>query len=103
MLFFHIDDDAALIAIEVDEGRRETRAFRTPGAPHRVALGRFDLDDIGAQVAEQLRAEGSRYDLGQIENSDTSERAVGHTFVSPIQRFEETRILYGARGYVTRG
>ena len=66
---------------------RETRAFRTAGAPHRVALGRFDLDDIGAQVAEQLRAERSRYNLREIENSNTSERAVGHTFVSPVQRF----------------
>ena len=103
VLLLHVDDDAALIAIEIDERRGETRSFGTAGAPHRVAFGRFDLDDIGAQIAKQLRAERSGHDLGEIEDANTSERAVSHRFVSLIPRIEGNTDSIRTRGqHVTR-
>src|SRR3546814_15344605 len=41
-----------------------------------VALaGPFDLDHVGAEVAQDLRAGRAREDAGKIEDADTVERA----------------------------
>ena len=45
--------------------------------PHLVALAlAFDLDDAGAQIAEQARAIGSGQDAGQIQDGDAGQRQI---------------------------
>jgi hypothetical protein len=46
-------------------------------APHVVALAlALDLDDAGAQIAEQARAVGSGQDAGQIQDGDAGQRKI---------------------------
>ena len=50
---------------------------RTPAA--RIVAGDrpLDLDDIGAEVAQQLSGPGAGQNAGEVENTDVRERA-GH-------------------------
>ena len=69
-----IEPDAALVAVPqhegralaLDEGRR---------AAHGIALRAFDLDDVGAEVAELHAAERARQVRRQVENHQAVERA----------------------------
>src|ERR1019366_3225858 len=72
------DHDAALVAVEVQERRGEAAALWADAPAHRVALGRFDFDHVGAQVAEQLSTERPRNDGGQIKNASTNQRVISH-------------------------
>jgi hypothetical protein len=40
-------------------------------------FGRLDLDDVGAEIAEALRGEGTEDDGGGVEDANSRERA-GH-------------------------
>ena len=40
-----------------------------------VALDRFDLDDVGAHVAQRLRRERAEHDGGDVDDADAGERA----------------------------
>ena len=46
----------AIVAVDADEVRRVTVPERRPPVAHLVALGRLDLDHLGAEVAEELGA-----------------------------------------------
>ena len=42
----------------------------------KIAAGRFDLDHIGAHVAQQLRRKRAHHDGGEVENADAVEWAL---------------------------
>src|SRR5204862_17370 len=61
-----VQGDALLVAVHGHEVRRLAAREGRP-APRVVALPRlFDLDDLGAHVAQNHRAEGSGKDAGEI-------------------------------------
>lgn len=73
-----IDDDAALVAVDGHEGRRLTGQMGSARA-HLVAVtGPLDLDDIGAEVAEEHGAVRPGELTGEIENTQAVERAGSH-------------------------
>src|SRR4029453_4783890 len=49
---------------------------RPPFAGIVASLGRLDLDDLGAHIAEHHGAEGASQDAGQIEHGDPGERGI---------------------------
>jgi hypothetical protein len=81
VLLLQIDDNAALVAIEIQKSCGDPAFGRTPELPAGIALRRLDLDDIGAEVAELHRAKGSRDDLGQVQNAKACERSFSHLYV----------------------
>ncbi len=71
---------AALVAVDAQEVGGGARFFvegRPPGA-HVVAVGRLDLDHVGAMVAQPLGAEGPAQNPGQVDYLDAVERAHCH-------------------------
>ena len=95
---FQVERDAALVAVEVGEAgalavddRREV--------PRVVAdLDRLDLDDFGAHVAQEHRADRSGDVVAQFQNLDAFERS-GHRhillqlLVRPLRRVRPVRIF----------
>jgi hypothetical protein len=56
------------------------------GVAHDVALRRFDLDHLGAEVAQNLRRQRAQYYGGQVENFDAGERSwFGPSLLSSYQ------------------
>ena len=69
-----IERDAALVAIEAEEGRALAADFRVFVRPRIVAAVRvFDLDDFGAEIGERLRAGRTGDDPGEIDHQQTVE------------------------------
>ena len=50
-------------------------ARRTPGPDRaeQIAVGRLDLDHLGAEIAQHLAGIGAEHDGGEIENPDALE------------------------------
>ncbi len=65
-----IEHQRALAAVEPHEQRRHVRRARRAGVARRIALGRLDLDDVGAHVAEHLRRQRPGDHRSQIENAN---------------------------------
>ena len=72
-----VEDDRALVAIDRSEVlgvARRLRGGRRAGErrplAHPVALGRLDLDHVGAQVGEQHPAERAGGDLAELDDAD---------------------------------
>ena len=77
-----VDHDAALVAVERDEiDAVGTDEMRLHGA-RQIALRRLQLDDLGAEIAQHLRAIRPRQDLRHVEDEQAlQERAqAGHEF-----------------------
>ena len=69
-----IEHDAALVAVVGEEDRAHPVVDRRrPGAAHRVAAGGFDLDDVGAQIAEHLGRDGAEQDGGEVDDPNSGE------------------------------
>jgi hypothetical protein len=97
-LVAQIDGRAALVARD----RRPPQALDATilfGNPHAVAAhdvagrGWFDLDDVGAEVAEQLACERSGDERAQLEHAHTGQRGVAHERqgnLRPSRRFRWT-------------
>src|SRR6185295_8105511 len=67
-----IEPDAALVAVDTEE--RPVLPRQGGGiVAEVVALGRLDLDDEGAQVAEQRAAIGSGQVAAQVEHGDAGQ------------------------------
>ena len=49
------------------------------------------FDNVGAKVAEQLRAERPRDDGGQIKNAETNQRSISLTKILQARAFERSR------------
>src|SRR6185369_15014420 len=78
-----IENDGLLARIHRDE--RRSHAIVAPvGAviAHCVAAaGRFDLDDLGTEQAQQMRRIGTSHDVTEIRNADALEH-LSHSFFS---------------------
>ena len=69
-----VDGDAALVPRGDAPPQRVTAHVGVPPLAQHVALaGRLDLDHLGAEVAEELPAEGARDDLSELDDPDTGE------------------------------
>ena len=77
-----VEPDAALVAVDRQVvgggprpvGRRRSDPRRPPAA-RRVTLGRLDLDDVGAEVAEEHRAVRPGQDGRAVDDPQAGERA----------------------------
>src|SRR5215472_15790568 len=69
-----IEDHASLAAVPVEDSDRHPVALRTRDDAHHVPLGRLDLYDVGAQVAEDHRAKWTGDDHAQVQNLEAFKR-----------------------------
>ena len=72
-----VEHHAALAAVGAYEGGRHARLHGRAGGAGRVATGRFDLDDVGAVVAQHLRGIGAEHDGGHVQDADAGQRPGG--------------------------
>ena len=70
-----VETDAVLVAIDSEERAALVRQRRGVVAQV-VALGRLDLDDLGAEVAQQGAAIRARHVAAQVEHGDTAQGAL---------------------------
>ena len=77
---FAVELDAALVAVDREEIRALAfEKWRSPGARLIADLRSFDLDDVGAEIAEQHRAVGSRERLRHVDDFCSVQRSgIGH-------------------------
>lgn len=68
-----IDDDIALIAVDGEKDCPDAILERGPEAGV-VTAERLDLDDVGAQIGEVLRAQRPGQDFGKVQNPATRKR-----------------------------
>src|SRR5581483_10054266 len=69
---FQVDGNGALVAIAGEEGGvHSCAASREP--PHKIAVGAFDLDDVGALVGEHHRRHRPGHHRAEVENSHACE------------------------------
>ena len=78
VLLLEIDHDAALVAVEVEEGGGHAALERAAEEAGRIALGWFDFDHVGAEVTEHHRAKRSRHNLGEIQDAKPNEWSFCH-------------------------
>src|SRR3954451_5715049 len=69
-----VEHDGALVAVALQVHRAHARMAHRGGMAHHVAVGAFDLDDVGAVVAEDHGCVGPHHDAGEVDDSDASER-----------------------------
>src|SRR5262249_25254144 len=82
--------DALLVGVQEEkEPRVLAPLVRQRGAP-RLAAGRLDLDDLGAQPREHLRAGGAGFVLGEIEDADSVE-GLGHVGSPLVETLANSR------------
>jgi len=73
----HVERQRTLVAVDAEKiDRLAGHEGRTPLAGIVASIGRLDLDDLGAHVAEHHGAEGACQDASQIEHADPGERAI---------------------------
>ena len=75
-----VDRHAALVEIEKSEQPAailDARAMRPQPAPA-LSRWRFDLDDVGAHVRQQLGRVRAGDEVSQIDDANVAERAVSH-------------------------
>src|SRR5262249_17205890 len=74
-----IEANEALRPIEVHELAGQLARVRGPtDHPHEVALGGFDLDDLGAVVGEPERRRRPDHNCGEIDDLDASQQRRSH-------------------------
>jgi len=74
-LLFQIEHERAFVAVEIEKDMAHLAMPRGSGIAHDVAVRRFDLDDVGPEIGEDLRRQRPEDDRGQIENLDPRERS----------------------------
>ena len=70
---FQIQQHRLLAPVDGREVLAEALAQRRP-LPHRVAFGRFDLDDPGTEVRQQHAAERARRHMAELDHLDAVQR-----------------------------
>src|SRR5262249_59491852 len=104
-LGFKMDGDGFLVGVEQKKipGVLPRAGRPVKQDPTRLtALRVFYLDDLGTEPGKRLGAGRTRFELGQVQNTDTSKparkRAVGsHFFVPPTRSaFSISRNRFGA-------
>ena len=102
VLGLQIEPETPLVPVDREEVGRRPRSVRVrtdprrAPAPGRVALRRFDLDDVSAKVGEQHRAVRSREHGGTVDHAQALEwagcrRAFGG--VRPVGRLAAWRVV----------
>ncbi len=74
---FQIQCDTAFVAVEIGIVAAHTRRAGGPKQAGRIALCGFDLDYIGAHIAQCLRAVWTEHDRSDVDDADAGERAGG--------------------------
>jgi len=70
-----IEDDRALVAIDRQVERAHGGVAHRAELTRGVALGRLDLDDLGAEIAELLRGPRPEHDGRAIHHPDAGQRS----------------------------
>ena len=70
-----VEHDALLVAVDVEEIGGHARIPRRADAAHHLALGRLDLDDFGAEVAEDLGRHRPQYRDRQVDDANPRKRS----------------------------
>ena len=69
-----VERDAPLVAVEAEIGGALAADFSVLEVPRVVAaVGVFDLDDLGTEVGQRLRAGGPGHDAGEIHHQQSVE------------------------------
>src|SRR6185503_169396 len=79
LVLLQVQNHRALVAVDVEEDRAHARMAERPRLPDHVAVGRLDLDHVGAEVGEDLRRVRPHHDRGEVEDADAGERP-GHCY-----------------------
>ena len=70
----HVDGNAALVAVGAEKDRAKARRRKRRPAARFVPLADgLHLDDVGAEIAEILGAQGTRQDFRQVEDADAGQ------------------------------
>ena len=71
---FHVDGDAALVAVGAEKDGAKTRRRKRRPAARLVALADgLHLDDVGAEITEILRAQRTCQNFRQVEDADAGQ------------------------------
>jgi hypothetical protein len=70
-----IEQDGALVAVAAHVDGAHAGRRRRAGVAHDVARAVFNLYDVGAHVAHQLRGVGAEHDSGQVQDLHARKRA----------------------------
>src|SRR4029079_10456032 len=73
--FLQVERNGALVAIALQVHRAHFGMPHRCGVAHHVAIGAFDLDDVGAIVAEDHGRVGTHHHAGQVDDLDAGERS----------------------------
>ena len=78
-----IEDNAALVAVEMQKAA--SHSFMPVGAiaAKRIALCAFDLDHVRTHIGHDMGREWAHNHIGQIENADAAQRAICRCCVHP--------------------
>src|SRR5205823_741004 len=74
-LALEVDRDALLVAVGVEEARAHAAVAGTAGEARVVAAQRLDLEDLGAEIAQQLSGERPHQHAGQVEYAHAVQRS----------------------------
>ena len=66
---FEVDGDRTLAAVEIEENAAHAVRCDRTGVAHDVALGRLDLDDVGAVVGEDLRGQRPEHHRREVNDA----------------------------------
>src|SRR5215510_9209552 len=73
-----IDGHAPLVGVEEEEEHRVETGYLWPVATRLLAPDGLDLDDVGAEPAQELGAGGAGLELRQVQDADARQRALAH-------------------------
>lgn len=70
-----VECEGAFVAVHGEKNRTHPRMQRHAIGAHHVAVGTFDLDDVGTVIAEDLGRERAQHNGGEIENPHAAKRS----------------------------
>ncbi len=71
---FQVEDDAALVAVELKIHRAHPGVLAGAALAHQIALRRLDLDDVGAVIRQNLRGVRAQHHRRKIDNAQSLKR-----------------------------
>ena len=85
-LFFQVNGDAALVGVQMQEQSAlfwmAGIAWERANPARAVSVGRFDLDNVRAEIGQKFGAIGAGDIVGEIEDLQASQRSVRHSSTS---------------------
>ena len=97
---FQVDGDGAFVAVDAHEGRAHGGGAAGTRGAIEIALGRLDLDHVGAEIAQDLGGIGAEHDRGEIDDLEAFEKVIhrGLPSLSPWGRGWQARSARRVRG-----